>query len=47
MRAIWGLTQRWAQYGNLNGPIDTDAVQREPMNEVPVTLRSETLALDA
>ena len=22
MRAIWNLTQRWAQYGNLNGPID-------------------------
>jgi hypothetical protein len=27
MRAIWGLTQRWAQYGNLNGPQDADAVQ--------------------
>ena len=27
MRAIWGLTQRWAQYGNLNGPRDADAVQ--------------------
>lgn len=22
MRAIWNLTQRWAQYGHLNGPID-------------------------
>jgi len=22
MRAIWNLTQRWAQYGNLNGQID-------------------------
>ena len=22
MRAIWNLTQRWAQYGTLNGPID-------------------------
>ena len=27
MRAIWGLTQRWAEYGNLNGPRDADAVQ--------------------
>jgi hypothetical protein len=27
MRAIWNLTQRWAQYGNLNGQIDVDAVQ--------------------
>ena len=27
MRAIWTLTQRWAQYGNLNGQIDVDAVQ--------------------
>ena len=27
MRAIWGLTQRWAQYGHLNGPIDKDAVR--------------------
>ena len=27
MRAIWNLTQRWAQYGNLNGLIDVDAVQ--------------------
>jgi len=26
MRAIWNLTQRWAEYGNLNGPIDQDAV---------------------
>jgi len=26
MRAIWNQTQRWAQYGNLNGPIDKDAV---------------------
>ena len=25
MRAIWNLTQRWAQYGNLNGQIDTVA----------------------
>ena len=27
MRAIWNLTQRWADYGNLNGPIDEVAVQ--------------------
>ncbi|MBT2988846.1 MAG: DUF2857 domain-containing protein [Candidatus Thiodiazotropha sp. (ex Ctena orbiculata)] len=27
LRAIWGLTQRWAQYGNLNGPVDRDAVR--------------------
>ena len=27
MRAIWNLTQRWAQYGNLNGPNDKAAVQ--------------------
>jgi hypothetical protein len=27
MRAIWNLTQRWAEYGHLNGPIDADAVQ--------------------
>ena len=27
MRAIWNLTQRWAQYGNLNGPNDKVAVQ--------------------
>ncbi len=27
MRAIWGQTQRWAQYGHLNGPDDADAVQ--------------------
>ncbi len=27
MRAIWNQTQRWAQYGNLNGQIDEDAVQ--------------------
>jgi hypothetical protein len=26
LRAIWSLMQRWAQYGNLNGPIDADAV---------------------
>jgi hypothetical protein len=26
LRAIWSLTQRWAQYGNLNGPLDEDAV---------------------
>ena len=26
MRAIWNLTQRWAEYGNLNGLIDQDAV---------------------
>jgi hypothetical protein len=26
MRAIWNLTQRWAQYGNLNGPNDKVAV---------------------
>ena len=26
MRAIWNLTQRWAQYGNLNGQIDKVAV---------------------
>ena len=27
MRAIWNLTQRWAQYGNLNDQIERDAVQ--------------------
>ena len=27
MRAIWGQTQRWAQYGNLNGSHDADPVQ--------------------
>ena len=27
MRAIWNLTQRWAEYGHLNGPIDDGAVQ--------------------
>jgi hypothetical protein len=27
MRAIWNLTQRWAEYGHLNGPIDDVAVQ--------------------
>ncbi len=27
MRAIWNQTQRWAQYGNLNGQPDEDAVQ--------------------
>jgi hypothetical protein len=27
MRAIWNLTQRWAQYGNLNGPTDEAVVQ--------------------
>ena len=27
MRAIWGLTQRWAQYGNLNGQEDEATVQ--------------------
>lgn len=27
MRAIWGQTQRWSQFGNLNGPIDAGAVQ--------------------
>jgi hypothetical protein len=27
MRAIWNLTQRWAQYGNLTGLNDEDAVQ--------------------
>jgi len=27
MRAIWNQTQRWAQYGNLNGQIDKEAVQ--------------------
>ena len=27
MRAIWGLTQRWAQYGHLNGQEDKAAVQ--------------------
>jgi hypothetical protein len=27
LRAIWGLTQRWAQYGNLNGQDDTATVQ--------------------
>ena len=27
MRAIWGQTQRWAQYGNLNGQLEADAVQ--------------------
>ncbi len=26
MRAIWNQTQRWAQYGNLNGEIDKEAV---------------------
>jgi hypothetical protein len=26
LRAIWSLTQRWAHYGNLNGPLDEDAV---------------------
>jgi hypothetical protein len=27
MRAIWGLTQRWAQFGNLNGSHTADTVQ--------------------
>jgi hypothetical protein len=27
MRAIWNQTQRWAQYGNLNGQIDRKALQ--------------------
>ena len=27
MRAIWNLTQRWADYGNLNGPTDQASVQ--------------------
>jgi len=27
MRAIWNLTQRWAQYGNLTGQNDNDAAQ--------------------
>ena len=27
MRAIWGLTQRWAQYGYLNGQDDKATVQ--------------------
>jgi hypothetical protein len=27
MRAIWNQTQRWAQYGNLNGQTDKEAVQ--------------------
>jgi hypothetical protein len=27
MRAIWNQTQRWAQYGNLNGQTDKVAVQ--------------------
>jgi hypothetical protein len=27
MRAIWNLTQRWAQYGNLNGQVEKEAVQ--------------------
>ncbi|MGB5475035.1 MAG: DUF2857 domain-containing protein [Gammaproteobacteria bacterium] len=26
MRAIWNLTQRWAEYGNLNGQLEADAV---------------------
>jgi hypothetical protein len=26
LRAIWGLTQRWAQYGNLNAPLDEEAM---------------------
>ena len=27
MRAIWNQTQRWAQYGNLDGQIEMEAVQ--------------------
>lgn len=27
MRAIWSLTQRWAQYGNLTGQTDDDAAR--------------------
>jgi hypothetical protein len=27
MRAIWNQTQRWAQYGNLDGQIEKEAVQ--------------------
>jgi len=27
MRAIWNLTQRWTQYGNLTGESDDDAAQ--------------------
>ena len=27
LRAIWNLTQRWAQYGHLNGRRDADAAQ--------------------
>ncbi len=27
MRAIWNQTQRWAQYGNLNGQTDKEVVQ--------------------
>ncbi len=26
VRAIWHQTQRWAEYGNLNGPLDADAM---------------------
>ncbi len=26
VRAIWHQTQRWAEYGNLNGPLDADAI---------------------
>jgi len=27
MRAIWNQTQRWAQYGNLDGQFERETVQ--------------------
>ncbi len=33
MRAIWNLTQRWDQYGNLSGQSELDAVERLSVNE--------------
>ncbi len=33
MRAIWNLTQRWDQYGDLSGQSELDAVERLSVNE--------------
>jgi len=33
MRAIWNLTQRWNQYGDLSGQSEPDAAERLSVNE--------------
>jgi len=33
MRAIWNLTQRWDQYGDLTGQSESDSVERLSVNE--------------